>query len=188
MNSFTKTPVNTVWFTCTCSVLLGLLVFAGEQAIDAVFSLSVVALYIAYASVLVLQLPLHLYSQAFSYRIPIAARFLGTNSFKEGPFSLGCFSAPCALIAVLFMFFMGVVLLFPATPSTDVADMNYTVVVLFGSLFLSLVWYYFPVYGGVHWFEGPIPTIGHDKETVPADSASELGSKKATVELSQAFV
>ena len=86
------------------------------------------------------------------------------------------------------MLFMGVVLLFPATPSTDVADMNYTVVVLFGSLFLSLVWYYFPVYGGVHWFKGPIPTIGHDDETMQADSASELGGKKVAVELSQAAV
>lgn len=49
MNSFTGTPVNTVWFTCGFAVLLGLLAFAGEQAINAVFSLSITALYIAYA-------------------------------------------------------------------------------------------------------------------------------------------
>lgn len=46
MNSFTKTPVNTVWFTCGWALILGLLVFAGDEAINAVFSLSVVALYI----------------------------------------------------------------------------------------------------------------------------------------------
>lgn len=46
MNSFTKTPVNTVWFVCGFSALLGLLVFAGEQAIDAIFALSIVALYV----------------------------------------------------------------------------------------------------------------------------------------------
>jgi amino acid transporter len=51
MNSYTKTPVNTVWFSCGLAILLGLLVFAGKQAIDAVFSLSVVALYIAYTYV-----------------------------------------------------------------------------------------------------------------------------------------
>ena len=40
--------------------------------------------------------------------------------------------------------------------------MNYTVVVLGSVFILSLVWYYFPVYGGVHWFEGPVPTVdGH---------------------------
>lgn len=49
MNGYTKTPVNTVWFTCGFAILLGLLVFAGDQAINAVFALSVVALYIAYA-------------------------------------------------------------------------------------------------------------------------------------------
>ena len=52
MNGFTKTPVNTVWFTCGFAIVLGLLVFAGEQAINAIFSLSIVALYIAYGCVL----------------------------------------------------------------------------------------------------------------------------------------
>ena len=37
--------------------------------------------------------------------------------------------------------------------------MNYTVVVLGGVLFLSLVWYYIPVYGGIYWFTGPIKTV-----------------------------
>ena len=49
MNKYTETPVNTVWFTCGFAILLGLLVFAGTQAINAIFSLSIVALYIAYA-------------------------------------------------------------------------------------------------------------------------------------------
>ena len=72
MNSYTETPVNTVWFSAICAGLLGLLVFAGEQAINAVFSISVVALYIAYA-------------------IPIIARFAFKNNFKPGPFNLGIF-------------------------------------------------------------------------------------------------
>jgi hypothetical protein len=33
------------------------------------------------------------------------------------------------------------------------------VVVLFGTLILSILWYYFPVYGGVHWFTGPVSTL-----------------------------
>ena len=109
MNSFTGTPVNTVYFTCSFSLLLGLLVFAGEAAINAIFSLSVVALYVAYA-------------------IPIAARFLGQNDFRPGPFSLGRWSAPVAAISIAWMTFMGIVFLFPTTPTTSVADMNYTVV------------------------------------------------------------
>ncbi|KAI0063022.1 APC amino acid permease [Artomyces pyxidatus] len=142
MNAYTKTPVNTVWFTALFAGLLGLLVFAGTQAINAVFAISVTALYIAYA-------------------IPIAARWIWRkdNGFVPGPFSLGVFSAPVAFISVLWMVFMGIVFLFPTNASSDTADMNYTVVVLGGVMILSVVWYYFPKYGGVYWFTGPIPTI-----------------------------
>jgi amino acid transporter len=72
MNGYTKTPVNTVWFDAGVALLLGLLAFAGTQAINAVFAISVNGLYIAYS-------------------IPIAARFLGENDFKPGPFNLGVF-------------------------------------------------------------------------------------------------
>jgi hypothetical protein len=72
MNSFTKTPVNTVWFVVAFAIVLGMLSFAGAQAINAIFSISVTALYIAYA-------------------IPITARFAFKNDFKPGPFSLGVF-------------------------------------------------------------------------------------------------
>ncbi|THG93276.1 hypothetical protein EW026_g7921 [Hermanssonia centrifuga] len=167
MNGFTKTPVNTVWFCCVFAILLGLLAFAGTSAINAVFSLSVVALYIAYS-------------------IPISARFLGQNDFKPGPFNLGVFSGPIALTAVLWMAFMGFVFLFPSTPHPNTAGMNYTVVVLFGTLFLSLVWYYFPKYGGVHWFTGPIRTITEEPEDgTDSESASVIApDKKQTAKAS----
>ncbi|KAF5326351.1 hypothetical protein D9611_000927 [Ephemerocybe angulata] len=141
MNSYTGTPVNSVWYDAILSIVMAILVFAGDQAINAVFAISVTGLYIAYA-------------------IPIVARFVGHNDFQPGPFNLGVFSLPCAIIAVLFMTFLGVVFLFPETPSTSAGGMNYTVVVLGGVLGLSLVWYYFPKYGGVHWFTGPVRTIG----------------------------
>jgi amino acid transporter len=72
MNNVTKTPVNTVWFVVAFAIVLGMLSFAGAQAINAIFSISVTALYIAYA-------------------IPITARFAFKNDFKPGPFSLGVF-------------------------------------------------------------------------------------------------
>lgn len=72
MNSYTETPVNSVWFDAILSLILGLLAFAGPQAINAVFATSVTAVYVAYA-------------------IPIMARFMCTNDFKPGPFSLGIF-------------------------------------------------------------------------------------------------
>lgn len=72
MNGYTKTPVNTVWFCAFFATVMGLLAFAGAQAINAVFSISVIALYVAYA-------------------IPITARWVFENEFKPGPFYLGWF-------------------------------------------------------------------------------------------------
>jgi len=57
------------------------------------------------------------------------------------------------------MVLTSIVFFFPTTKHTSASDMNYTVVVLGGVFILSLAWYYFPVYGGVHWFEGPVPTV-----------------------------
>lgn len=72
MNSYTKTPVNTVWFDAIGAIIMGLLVFAGPAAISGVFSLGIVALY-------------------FAYCIPITVRFTGGQPFKPGPFNLGVF-------------------------------------------------------------------------------------------------
>ncbi|KAJ7686608.1 amino acid permease-domain-containing protein [Mycena olivaceomarginata] len=164
MSKTTGTPVNTVIFDAFLSLVTGLLVFAGPQAINAVFAISVTALYVAYA-------------------IPIVARFAGKNDFKPGPFSLGVFSLPVAIVAVLFMLFMGTVFLFPTTPQTDVQDMNYTIVVLGGVLLLSLVWYYAPVVGGVHWFKGPIANIvlaeaDTNSEDIHESEAAEKGKEQ----------
>jgi hypothetical protein len=57
------------------------------------------------------------------------------------------------------MMFLSLVFFFPATPQTTVAGMNYTVVVLGGVMILSVAWYYFPKYGGVHWFTGPVANV-----------------------------
>ncbi|KAG5636078.1 hypothetical protein H0H81_009198 [Sphagnurus paluster] len=157
---YTRTPVNTVFFDGLLALVLGLLVFAGDQAINALFAISVVGLYIAYA-------------------IPIAARFMGKNTFQPGPFSLGIFSFPVAVIAVLFMLLMSIVFCFPTSPNTTVQDMNYTVVVLGGVMVLSVVWYYLPKYGGVHWFTGPVANIDthavHESEAFNHEKKSSSG-------------
>jgi hypothetical protein len=85
---------------------------------------------------------------------------------------VGLKSLPVAIIAVSFMAFMDIVFFFPTTPQTGVLSMNYTVVVLGGMLILSIVWYYFPVYGGVHWFTGPVPNIGKLGEESPSGRES----------------
>jgi hypothetical protein len=57
------------------------------------------------------------------------------------------------------MMFTSIICVMPTTKYTNAQDMNYTAAVLGGMFILSLIWYYFPVYGGVHWFEGPVPNV-----------------------------
>ncbi|KAG2119617.1 amino acid/polyamine transporter I [Suillus discolor] len=140
INRYTGTPVNTVWFDTVCALAIGLLSFVSTEAIDAVFTISVTASYIAYIT-------------------PITTRFAFKNDFKPGPFHLGKLSFPVAAIAVIWMAFMMFVFFFPTTPQTTTQQMNYTVVVLGGFMFLAIFWYYCPVYGGVHWFTGPISNV-----------------------------
>ncbi|KAG6872162.1 hypothetical protein C0992_009830, partial [Termitomyces sp. T32_za158] len=138
---------------------MGCLVFAGDQAINAVFALSIVGNYIAYA-------------------IPIAARFLGQNEFKPGPFDLGKFlfeqSLPNTTAAIIFMTFMSVVFLFPMAPKINAQGMNYVVVVFGGTMLLSIMWYYFPKYGGVNWFTGPVPNVRPVSEHDSTRSSEEV--------------
>ncbi|KAG7448120.1 APC amino acid permease [Guyanagaster necrorhizus] len=146
----TRTPSHAVWFGTFLSLLLGILAFAGNNAIGAVFSLVITGQYV-------------------SYSIPMAARFLGGKTVKPGPFRLGPLSLPIAAIAVTWMTFMTAVFMFPLTPSPGVGNMNYTIVVqgqwllisfrFGGVLIFATVYFYFPRYGGINWFTGPISTV-----------------------------
>jgi amino acid transporter len=83
MNGYTKTPVNTVWFCAAGSIALGALVFAGVQAIDAVFAISITAQYVAYS-------------------IPITVRWIWRkdNGWTPGAFSLGAWVSERARAAL----------------------------------------------------------------------------------------
>lgn len=59
--------------------------------------------------------------------------------------------------------------MFPTNPGPTGSTMNYTVVVSGGWISLCIVYYYFPKYGGVHWFKGPTANIG----SVQSDNVSE---------------
>jgi hypothetical protein len=73
------------------------------------------------------------------------------------------------------MTFIGVISLFPMTPSAGATEMNYTIVVVGGVMGLSLAWYYFPKYGGVHWFTGPVRNIDDAGTEHKGHSSSSTG-------------
>ncbi|KAI0324638.1 APC amino acid permease [Cubamyces sp. BRFM 1775] len=140
VNTRTRTPVNAVWASAFLALILGLLAFAGPTANSAIFSLAIAGQYTAFT-------------------IPIVSRFLGGREWVPGPFSLGRFSLPVAVIAVAWMVFSFVILAFPTAPGPDANGMNYMIVVFGAWIVLCLVYFYFPVYGGVHWFNGPQITL-----------------------------
>ncbi|KZT68481.1 APC amino acid permease [Daedalea quercina L-15889] len=141
----TQTPMTCAFAVAISSALLGLLAFAGDAATSALFELGIVGIYIA-------------------YMIPIACRFVGGSAWVPGPFNLGKLGLPVAATALLWMIFSILILVFPSSPTPNAPVMNYTVVVLAGWLVLCLVYYYFPVYGGMHWFTGPITNIDIEGE------------------------
>ncbi|KAF8507404.1 amino acid/polyamine transporter I [Gautieria morchelliformis] len=161
INPHTKTPVHAVCFLAFISLLLGLISFAGPIAISAVFTMSIVSQYIGFV-------------------VPIIARWVGGTNFQPGPFNLGSFSAPVAFVASAYMIFMILVFLFPAAPLPTSQSMNYTVVVVGGTMALSLGYYFFPKYGGVYWFTGPVETVRGENtkgEVEDHSSISEKGSR-----------
>ncbi|KAF8964731.1 amino acid transporter [Flammula alnicola] len=138
----TRTPVTAVWQPIIPSVLLGLLAFAGPGAINSVFSLAVVAQFVAYTITIV------------------SCQSGGTLGVRErrGAVSLGIFSLAVSIVAVVFMVVMSAILMFPQSEHPSAGSMNYTVLILGGVLLLSALNFYFPKYGGVHWFEGTVLT------------------------------
>lgn len=72
---------------------------------------------------------------------------------------------------------MSIVFMFPTIVDPSVKDMNYTVVVFGGTMILSIMWYYFPKYGGVHWFTGPVSTIDIDVPAVTDNSSGRTSEE-----------
>ncbi|CAN6643832.1 GABA-specific permease [Trichomonascus vanleenenianus] len=125
VNKYTQTPVNAVWINCTVGILILFLIFAGDVAIGAIFSVGAIAAYVAFA-------------------IPIAMKVVfAKQSFKPGPWNLGKFSRPIGLFSVAYVCVITPILCFPQYTGKDLTPdlMNWTVVVYFGPMFLAWAWY-----------------------------------------------
>jgi len=161
MHPRTGTPVNCVFACAGWALVFSLLALIGSGASSAIFSLSMAGLYVAYI-------------------IPVASRFLGGREWKPGPFSLGKWGLPVAIVAIAWMTFAIVIFVFPQTPGPTGTSMNYTIVVLGVWIALCLAYYYVPVYGGMHWFEGPRANIKveqPERSMEDAESASDDAEK-----------
>ncbi|KAF9529007.1 amino acid/polyamine transporter I [Crepidotus variabilis] len=137
INTHTQTPVNAVWFTVGAAAICGLLGFS-ETALISLAGSSVIGLYISYA-------------------VPIFLRVTsGRSKLIPGPFGLGRLAVPIGTIAVAWVIFIVIVLLFPPGQHINDEDMNYAVVIIMAVfLFATLSW----VTSARKWFIGPVRTI-----------------------------
>ncbi|KAK5055977.1 hypothetical protein LTR84_012527 [Exophiala bonariae] len=95
-----------------------------------------------------------------SYLIPIVARqTVGRKSFVPAKWNLGRFSLPLAVIAALWILFLVAALVLPQLYPVDSQTLNYAPICIGIVSFVSIVGWFFPKWGGRHWFEGPIKTI-----------------------------
>lgn len=144
MNRRTQTPVNAVWFVMAGAAVCGLLGFSAA-ALSSLAGASVIGLYVSYAT-------------------PIFLRITsGRDKLVPGPFSLGRWYMPIGIIAVAWVLFIVVLLVFPPTQTTTAVGMNYAVVIIMGVFFFaSISW----VVSAHKWFHGPIKNIDDPRSSV----------------------
>jgi amino acid transporter len=136
VNHKTHTPVFATWGVLTVAALLGLLMFAGTTAINAVFTIGAIAQYTAFTTPIALKL------------------FFNKGRFRPGPWQLGKFSKPLNAIACIWWLIITPALCFPAVKGKDLTPltMNWTCLIYGGAMFLAMSWYGI---SGRKWFKGP---------------------------------
>ncbi|KAF3156042.1 hypothetical protein TWF225_008144 [Orbilia oligospora] len=153
VHPLTKTPVNAVWFNCVIGILLLLLIFAGDIAIGAIFSVGAIAAFVAFT-------------------IPIFIRvFFVGDRFRRGPWHLGKWSRPIGWAACGFVALMVPILCLPQSTGENLnaEDMNWTCLVYGGPMLIVTIWWFVDA---KNWFNGPKINIEHKM----------LGSKGNVVE------
>ncbi|KAH9961882.1 amino acid transporter [Russula dissimulans] len=130
-------PIRTVWLACTLSFLLGLPSLGSSVAFNAATSITTIGLYI-------------------SYGLPITLRVIYADKFVRGPFHLGKFSYPVAILAVLWVGFISIAFCLPQVNPVTSQTFNYAPVAVGIVLFYSLGYW---VISARKWFAGPIRHI-----------------------------
>ncbi|KAL4927601.1 amino acid permease [Aspergillus undulatus] len=142
VNTTTDTPVNAVILNAVLGILMCLLLFAGDVAIGALFSIGAIAQFVAFA-------------------IPIAIRvFFVGNRFRKGPWHLGPFGPWIGGFGVVFVVLMVPILCLPADTGSNLTPdlMNWTCLVWGGPMLVVSIWW---VVDARKWFKGPKVNLKH---------------------------
>jgi len=136
-----KSPIRTVWLACTLSFILGLPSLGSSVAFSAATSIATIGLYI-------------------SYGIPIALRVIYRASFVRGPFHLGAFSYPIAVVSVLWILFISIVFILPELNPVNSQTFNYAIVAVGIVIVYSMGFW---LLSARKWFTGPVKQIAAEE-------------------------
>ncbi|KAI5955648.1 GPT1 [Candida jiufengensis] len=140
VSPWTQTPIWAVVFNVVIGELLLLLMFGGDVAIGAIFSVGGIAGFVSFTTPTLLKIT------------------YARKTFKRGPWHLGKFSQPIGWCSVAFVTLMIPILCFPTVRGADLnaQEMNWTVLVFFGPLLLATIWF---VVDAHKWYKGPRSNI-----------------------------
>ncbi|KAL9610583.1 MAG: hypothetical protein Q9167_004734 [Letrouitia subvulpina] len=170
VNRHTRTPVNAVWFNTIIGILMTLLIFGGDLAVGALFSIAAIAAFVA-----------------FTLPVFIRVFFVGSR-FRPGPWNLGRASIPIGVLACAFVVLMIPILCLPSVTGSDLdaTTMNWTCLVWGGPMLFVMIWW---VVDAHKWFKGPKVNIEHQmlgrggvtlEGKVQDSESSSTGSMKGT--------
>ncbi|KAI5961216.1 GPT1 [Candida pseudojiufengensis] len=162
VSPLTHTPIWAVVFNIIIGELLLLLIFAGDVAIGAIFSVGGISGFVSFVMPTLLKIT------------------YARNTFKRGPWHLGKLSQPIGWISVAFIGLMVPILCFPTVKGKNLSlqDMNWTVVVFFGPLLLATIWFLVDAH---KWYIGPRSNINEIDITYPDELDGEDTSENTQV-------
>ncbi|HEY0692112.1 MAG TPA: amino acid permease [Kribbella sp.] len=133
INPRTRTPTNAIWLAAAGAFLLGLPYLWNATAYAAVTSIAVIGLYIAYV-------------------LPTLLRLLQGDRFQPGPWTLGRWSKPVGVIAIVWVAFITVLFMLPQVSPVGPSTFNYTPIAVLFVLGFAGIWW---LVSARHWFTGP---------------------------------
>jgi amino acid permease (GABA permease) len=133
INKRTRTPTNSIWLATGGAFVLGLPYLYSPVAYAAVISIAVIGLYIAYG-------------------IPIFLRLRAGSGFQPGPWNLGRWGRPVAMIAVAWIAFISILFVLPQVVPVTILTFNYAIVAV-GAVVIYSGGYW--MLSARNWFTGP---------------------------------
>ncbi|KAG8984328.1 hypothetical protein FRB94_006130 [Tulasnella sp. JGI-2019a] len=157
-----KSPIATVWLAAFLAFLLAIPSLGSAVAFAAATSIATIGLYISYGT-------------------PILIGLIYHDTFKKGPFNLGVFSRPVALIACTWIGFITIIFCLPTTNPVTSQTLNYTPV----AVGIILFWTFASWFLWAHrWFTGPIRQIEDGEVDVGPDVIEQVHATSEKAEKS----